>query len=129
MKTRLNERLVPYGIELSQFSIVGEMELPPQVKTAIEAKLTATQKAIQVENELRETEAAAKKRVAEALGEANSAIEKAKGQSEANRRTARSRATARMRATNFERQTERGTDNTGTCPGEGVPLINIRPHE
>lgn len=91
-----------------------------------------TQKAIQVENELRETEAAAKKRVAEALGEANSAIEKAKGQSEANRLLTASITRDLLewrRYTILERQTERwnGQLPVTMLGSEGVPLINLQP--
>jgi len=72
------------GIIVEKIYLVGSMRLPDEVIKALNAKISATQKAQQRENELREAEANAKKKVAEAEGEALSIITKAKAQAEAN---------------------------------------------
>jgi len=78
------------GIVIEKVYLVGSMRLPPTVITALNEKISATQKAQQRENELREAEAAAKKVVATAEGEAQSVLKKAEAQSKANRMLAES---------------------------------------
>lgn len=85
VRTRLGASIQPLGIELVQFGFLGALRVPPQVTEAVNAKITATQLAIQRENELRQTEAEAKKKVAAAMGEAEARITEAKGIAEANR--------------------------------------------
>jgi len=58
------------GIIIEKIYLIGDMRLPPTVISALNEKITATQRAQQRENELREAEAAAKKTVAQAQGEA-----------------------------------------------------------
>lgn len=58
------------GIELDNLYFVGKMALPDSVSRAIDAKIKATQIAMQKENELRAAEADAAKKVAEAEGQA-----------------------------------------------------------
>lgn len=58
------------GIIIDKISLIGSIRLPESMKAALDAKVTATQKAQQRENELREAEAAAKKTIAMAQGEA-----------------------------------------------------------
>lgn len=60
----------PYGIRELKLYLVGEMRPPKEVKDAISAKITATQKAQQAENELQTARAQAAKAVAEAEGQA-----------------------------------------------------------
>lgn len=57
------------GFELRQLSIIGTMRLPEAVVTALNAKIAATQRAQQRENELREAEAQAKRRLIEVKAE------------------------------------------------------------
>ena len=59
--------------------------LPAQVVDAINNKISATQKAQMRENEVREAEAAAKKAIAAADGEAKSILLRAQAQAEANK--------------------------------------------
>jgi regulator of protease activity HflC (stomatin/prohibitin superfamily) len=66
VKSRLDSK----GIVVEKISLVGSIRFPKTVKDALDAKVTATQKAQQRENELREAEAQAKKLVAEAQGTA-----------------------------------------------------------
>jgi regulator of protease activity HflC (stomatin/prohibitin superfamily) len=67
------EEVRPYGINIQRIHAIGEFRLPPQVVAAINTKIEATQRAQQRENELRETQAEAAKRVAAAKGEADAA--------------------------------------------------------
>lgn len=76
----LKEDLDVKGIIVNNVYFTNEMDLPDEVKGRINAKIQATQNAMQKENELRAVEADAKKKIAEAKGIADSAVEKAKGQ-------------------------------------------------
>ena len=68
--TLASNQLKETGILIDKISLIGAIRLPAQVKAALDAKVSATQKAQQRENELREAEATAKKLVAQAQGEA-----------------------------------------------------------
>jgi regulator of protease activity HflC (stomatin/prohibitin superfamily) len=74
----LNSELNPYGVHIEQFGFLHALRYPDGVTQALNAKITATQKAIQAENELRETEAQAKKAVAKAEGESQANLTLAK---------------------------------------------------
>jgi regulator of protease activity HflC (stomatin/prohibitin superfamily) len=73
------------GIIIEKLYWTGEFVLPSSIVQAIDLKIKAIQTAQQRENELRETEAQAKKVEAEATGEANAILTRAKAQAEANR--------------------------------------------
>ena len=73
------------GIIIEKIYWIGRIKLPEICREAINAKINATTIAVQRENELRETEAKAKKQVAEAEGNAQSTLTNAKAQAEANR--------------------------------------------
>lgn len=66
----LKDELLAEGILIEKVSIVNNWYLPDSVQTAISSKITATQKAEQAENELRQAKAEAKKKIAIAEGEA-----------------------------------------------------------
>lgn len=70
------------GIIVESLYLNGEIQLPPQVVEALNASITATQKAQQRENELRQTEAEAAKVRAAAQGDKDAAILKAQGEAE-----------------------------------------------
>jgi regulator of protease activity HflC (stomatin/prohibitin superfamily) len=72
------------GIVIERIYLVGNLHFPQSVVKALNAKIEAVQRAQQRENELRESEAEAKKQMAKAYGEAESALIKARAQSEAN---------------------------------------------
>jgi regulator of protease activity HflC (stomatin/prohibitin superfamily) len=71
---RVNElvaaQVTPNGIKVDRIYIVGQFRLPETVVSAIDTKIAATQRAQQRENELRESEAEAAKRIAQAKGAA-----------------------------------------------------------
>lgn len=71
------------GIIVSNIYFVGTMDLPQQVMQRINAKIEATQTAMQKENELRAVEAEAQKQIAEAKWYNESQIIKAQADAEA----------------------------------------------
>lgn len=72
------------GIIIERIYLVGNMHFPETVVKALNAKIEAVQRAQQRENELRESEAEAKKQMAKAHGEAESALIRARAQAESN---------------------------------------------
>ena len=68
----LKEELTKEGLLIERVYLIGDFRLPETVIAALNAKIQATQKAQQSENELREAEAEAKKTVASARAEAES---------------------------------------------------------
>lgn len=72
------------GLTVENVYIVGTLRFPEQVEQSINAKIAATQKAQQRENEIREAEAEAKKVEAAANGEAAAKLTVAKAEAEAN---------------------------------------------
>lgn len=74
----------PIGIVVDDIYLVNSIRLPENVVKALNAKIEATQRAQQRENELREAEAEAKKNVAKAEGEAAALLATAKAQADAN---------------------------------------------
>jgi regulator of protease activity HflC (stomatin/prohibitin superfamily) len=62
--------LLTYGVDLIKLGFAHPPRPPQEIQQAITMKLTAVQRAIQVENELRSAEAEAKKKIAEAEGKA-----------------------------------------------------------
>lgn len=76
-------KLKPAGINVEQVFLLGDIGVPQQVTDAINAKITATQKTLQRENE-----------VAQVKAEADKAREEAKGQADAKLTLASAEATA-----------------------------------
>ncbi|PIQ23786.1 transposase [bacterium (Candidatus Blackallbacteria) CG17_big_fil_post_rev_8_21_14_2_50_48_46] len=66
---QVKDKVGPEGFDLKQISIIGTMRLPDAVVNALNAKIAATQRAQQRENELREAEAQAKRRLIEVKAE------------------------------------------------------------
>lgn len=90
-------KMAPIGIDIDMISFVGDLRLPESVIASIDAKIVATQRAQQRENELRETKAQVEKELAITSGsvkkakmEADALILVATGQAEANKRLAES---------------------------------------
>ena len=70
VQKKLAKRLEPLGISIEQFGFVSGIRLPQAMQEAINAKVAATQRAQQIENEVRAVKAEAEKNVAKAKGEA-----------------------------------------------------------
>jgi len=79
----VQKQVAPLGIVVTKVALVGETQLPDQVKRAIDEKITANQKALTRQNQVAEATAAAAIAVAKAKGEKDSAILAAQGRAEA----------------------------------------------
>ena len=90
VRAALQKDLEAYGITINQFGLIGAPRPPQNVIDAINAKTTASQKAMQIENELRQSTAEARKRVAQAEGEAQAIKIRADAQAYANQKLASS---------------------------------------
>ena len=66
----LHEEVHVYGVSIQQFGLIGSLKPPQELLDAVNAKTMAIQQAIQSENEVRQAQAEAKKKVATAEGEA-----------------------------------------------------------
>lgn len=66
----LHARVLPLGVGIQQFGLVGALRPPQALLEAVNAKTKAIQDSIRTENEVRAAQAEAKKRVAIAEGEA-----------------------------------------------------------
>jgi regulator of protease activity HflC (stomatin/prohibitin superfamily) len=84
VRKRFQDEVIQFCVELDQFGIIGVPRPPPAVIESINAKATATQNAIRVENELRQATAEAQKRVAQAEGESRATVMRAEGEAKAN---------------------------------------------
>lgn len=85
MKQTLNlvqKQVGDIGIVVEKIYFVSDLRLPDSVTKSLNSKIEANQIAIQKENELRQTEADAKKDVAKAEGEAQAILVKAKAEAE-----------------------------------------------
>jgi len=81
VKKHLQELLARTGVQVdSQFGFVGSPRPPQNIVDSINLKIAATQRAIQLENELRQSTAEAAKAVAVATGVASAQIAAAQGQ-------------------------------------------------
>jgi regulator of protease activity HflC (stomatin/prohibitin superfamily) len=86
VKNTLNEKFKDLGVIFSSVGIVNSPRPQSQdVINAMNAKIAATQKAIEVENQIRSAKAEAEKQIASAKGDAESTLIKARAEAEANR--------------------------------------------
>lgn len=86
----VRHQVSPEGIIVDRIYLVGSLRLPATVVTALNAKIEATQKAQQRENEVAQATAEANKVVAAATGEANAKKLLAEAEANANRTVAAS---------------------------------------
>lgn len=84
VRKKVQDQVRPYGVEIQQFGFVGAPRPPKPVADAIEAKATAQQNALRVENEIKSSRAEAEKQVVVAEGEAKAKLARAEGESKAN---------------------------------------------
>lgn len=87
---RVKEQVQSIGIIVEKIYWIGAMRLPPQITSAINAKIEATQKAQQRENELQTATAQAQIEREKARGEADARVIAAEGEAKANRLVAES---------------------------------------
>lgn len=84
VQSLVRQDLQDLGIIIERIYLVGNLHFPETIVNALNAKIEATQRAEQRENELRESEAEAKKQIARAQGDAQSALIQAKAQAKSN---------------------------------------------
>lgn len=90
VRAALQADLDPYGVVLNQFGFIGAPRPPETVIRSINDKISATQKAFQIENELRQSRAQAQKNIAQAEGEAQATRLRADAEAYANQKLASS---------------------------------------
>lgn len=78
----VRDQVAPLGINIERLYLVGEIRLPQSVIASINAKIQATQIAMQRENQVRTAEAAAQIQIAEARGVAESTLLKSRAEAE-----------------------------------------------
>lgn len=75
----VNAEVTQFGIEVTQFGVIGRPRPPVELTARINAKVGAVQRAQQAENELRQTQAEAAKIIAEAEGAAKAHVAQSEG--------------------------------------------------
>jgi regulator of protease activity HflC (stomatin/prohibitin superfamily) len=83
VEERVRNEVAPYGIIVEKLYWAGSPRLPRSVIESINAKIEATQKAQQRENEIAQTKAEAEKAIEQARGEAESRLINAKAEADA----------------------------------------------
>lgn len=78
----IDERLVREGFILNDFQLTSDWDMPPTIRAKIEEQIQAQQAAIAAENKVREVEAQARQRRAEAEGVRDAAVLEAAGQAQ-----------------------------------------------
>lgn len=77
-------QVAPIGIKIDKIYWIGDIRLPPKVIESINAKIEATQRAQQRQNEVAQARAEADKKIEEARGQAESILRVAEAQAKAN---------------------------------------------
>jgi regulator of protease activity HflC (stomatin/prohibitin superfamily) len=72
VRAKVNDQIKEYGVMIQQMGFLGKLRIPELVEAAINGKMQAIQDAIKVENQVRQAEAEAKKKIAAAEGTAKS---------------------------------------------------------
>lgn len=78
----VRKEVEPIGIVVEHLYWVGTLRLPENIVQAINAKIGATQRAVQRENEIQQTRAEAQKAIEEAKGQAESKLAVARAEAE-----------------------------------------------
>jgi len=84
IQDQVHQELKPLGFNINHLYIIGQFNVPDNVRAALNAKIEAIQRAQQRENELREAEAEARKTVAKVEGDAQAKLLAARAEAEAN---------------------------------------------
>lgn len=121
VRAALQKDLEPYGISIAQFGLIGAPRPPESVIAAINAKANSVQRSLQSENELKQSEAEARKHVAQAEGEAQAIKIRADAQAYANQKLSSSLSEVLVRY----KQIEKWDGKMPQFSGGGTPLINL----
>jgi regulator of protease activity HflC (stomatin/prohibitin superfamily) len=122
VQNSVQEDVAEQGIIIEKIYLISDFRLPKEVLAALNAKIGATQKAQQRENEVREAEAEARKKIAGADGEAQSILRVAKAQAEANTILAKSLTQELVSYKSIEKWNGQLPTYSG---GGAVPFINV----
>lgn len=90
VEDEVRRQVEPIGINIERIYWIGNVRLPDVVTESLNAKIEATQRAQQRQNEVAEARAEADKVIEKARGEAESTLVRAKAEAEANQIVARS---------------------------------------
>src|SRR3984957_4261781 len=85
VESQIQEKVSNVGVGIQQFGFIGAPRVPGVIAAAITAKAQAIQESERAKNELFTTQAEAAKKIAEAEGDAKSAVTRAQGEADANR--------------------------------------------
>lgn len=119
---RVSKQVEDIGIQVEKIYWIGAMRLPDSITRAINAKIEATQKAQQRENELQTATAQAQIEREKARGEADAQVIKAEGEAKANKLVADS-VTGTL-VSYIEAQ--RWNGSRATVVGAGAPIVDTR---
>lgn len=119
---RVKSQVQEIGINVEKIYWIGAMRLPQSITAAINAKIEATQKAQQRENELQTAKAQAEIARAEAQGEADALMIAAKAEAEANRLKQASITEGLVQYT----LAQRWDGKLPQVTGQATPLLNLK---
>lgn len=120
--TRVQAELGPIGINVENIFWIGAMQLPDAITRAINAKIEATQKAQQRENELQTAKAQAEIEREKARGEADAKLIAAEAEAKANKLVSQSVDTNLV---NYL-QAQRWDGKLPQVTGGATPLIQLK---
>ncbi len=121
LQNQLRSDLERMGFALDKVNL-GASHLPPAIEQQLSQKMAVQQQALQAEYELQKATTLAKAKVAEAQGDADSTLVKAKAQSEANRLLQTTLTPMLVQAKAIERWDGKLPEYTG---GGAMPFISI----
>lgn len=116
-------QVAPLGIVIEKIYLVGSIRLPKTVISSINAKIQATQKAQQRQNEVAEAKAEADKTIAKSNGKAESILKVAIAQSKANKLINNSITQQLVNYKSIEKWDGKLPTYSG---GEAVPFISLQ---
>lgn len=125
VQKRVAEELKDMGIVITRVYLIDQLIFPKSIVSALNEKIAAIQRAEQRENELRESEAEAKKKVAIAQGEASCTILRAEAEAKANEIVAQSVTDNLIRWQSITKW----DGKLPTVTGGAIPMIDVKKYE
>lgn len=122
VQNRVKTDLLELGISISRIYLINQLHFPQSVVDALNSKIAAIQRAEQRENELREAEAEAKKRIAKIQGEAKCALIEAEAEARSNELVAKSVTDELIRWEALQKWDGKLPQVTG----QSVPFIDLK---
>lgn len=122
MQKDIQAQVQDLGIVIEKVYWIGSIRLPSNIQASINAKIEATQKALQRENELQTAKAQANIEREKAQGEADARLIAAKAEAEANRLIAQSLSSALV---NYK-AIETWDGKLPQVTGETVPMLQLK---